>query len=391
MSGGFVKLGDVCEVQNGFAFDSKCFSTDESEGMPLIRIRDILNGYTNTYYSGDYQEEYVVHKGDFLIGMDGDFNIGQWNSADALLNQRVCRLIPSSKVLPRFIYYYIPTALQEINKKTVYTTVKHLSSKQVKAILLPVYSMSEQQRIVDALDIEFEKINALMLNAERAIRDAKRLYMAALEKELTPKIGWKSISVGEVASLITKGASPKWQGNQYVSSGGILFITSENVREGYLDISVPKYVDTGFNIKQARSILHKDDVLVNIVGASIGRAAVFNLDVKNANTNQAVALVRLDKERVLPDYLCCFLNSSMAERFYASMKKDTARANLSLENISDIVFPCPASIAEQREITDRLLQEQKKCMQIVINYNKTLSLCDDLKQAILKRAFNSAV
>ena len=254
--------------------------------------------------------------------------------------------------------------------------------------VLVAENIKEQRRIVKVLDQEFAKIDALKANAEKSLQAAQALFQATLKMELEPKEGWNTISIGSVANLITKGASPKWQGNQYVSSGGIMFITSENVREGFLDISSPKYVDAGFNKKQARSILKKDDVLVNIVGASIGRAAVFTLDEKDANINQAVALVRLCQDDVLPDYLCCFLNSSMAEKFYASMKKDTARANLSLENISNIEFPCPANILEQQIITEKLLVEQQKCRQIENNCKMTLTLCDDLKQALLRKAFN---
>src|SRR4051794_30105312 len=85
-----VKLKDVVIVQNGFAFKSDCFN-NIGEGMPLVRIRDIMNGETETYYRGEYPESYVITKEDLLIGMDGDFNSALWKGRDALLNQRVCR------------------------------------------------------------------------------------------------------------------------------------------------------------------------------------------------------------------------------------------------------------------------------------------------------------
>ena len=132
--------------------------------------------------------------------------------------------------------------------------------------------------------------------------------------------------LSELATLITKGASPTWQGYNYTcDSSQTLFVTSENVREGVLDLSEPKYLEDGFNDKQARSILKKGDFLVNIVGASIGRAARFDLDVK-ANINQAVALVRMTDEVVTSEY----------------MKSAVARANLSLQNIGDLDILIPS-------------------------------------------------
>ena len=163
-----MKIGSVCEIQNGFAFDSKLFNT-RGEGYPLIRIRDIKRGYSETYTTEECDDAYFVKEGDFLIGMDGEFNIGQWKTDKALLNQRVCKLVPSNKVLPKFIYYCIPKALKEIEAKTAYTTVKHLSSKQIKEISIPNLPLPEQQRIVDILDCEFSRIDGLKANAEKTL------------------------------------------------------------------------------------------------------------------------------------------------------------------------------------------------------------------------------
>lgn len=124
----YIALSSVCRVQNGFAFNSKLFN-DSNKGLPLIRIRDIKRGFSLTYTDEACSDDFFVEDGDMLIGMDGDFNIGEWKGGHALLNQRVCKLIPSEKVLAKFIFYFIPEALQRINDKTAFSTVKHLSSK----------------------------------------------------------------------------------------------------------------------------------------------------------------------------------------------------------------------------------------------------------------------
>ena len=84
------KLGEVLNIQNGYAFNSKLFTTEK--GTPLIRIRDIKNGFnTVTNFNGPYNKKYEVNAGDFLIGMDGEFGCFEWKGDTALLNQRVCR------------------------------------------------------------------------------------------------------------------------------------------------------------------------------------------------------------------------------------------------------------------------------------------------------------
>ena len=98
-------------------------------------------------------------------------------------------------------------------------------------------------------------------------------------------------------------------------------------------------------MKQKLSVIHKGDFLINIVGASIGRAAQFNLECK-ANMNQAAALVRVNDKRVRDKYLLIYLNSDKAQMMYDSMKSDTGRANLSLQDIGNLSILLP-SIEQQ--------------------------------------------
>ncbi len=170
-------------------------------------------------------------------------------------------------------------------------------------------------------------------------------------KNQLPK-DWKWVKLGEVSKLITKGASPKWQGINYVQdSSQVLFVTSENVRENFIDISSPKYLELQFNKKQKRSILQKGDVLLNIVGASIGRAAIFNLDY-NANINQAVSVIRLS-DVIMNKFVSYFLNSNKAFEYYNLNKVDVARANLSLADVGNIELGLPP-IKEQQAIISKL-------------------------------------
>src|ERR1700686_4672903 len=85
-----IDLRSVAQVLNGFAFPSSNFRKDS--GTPLLRIRDIPDQNTETKYEGDFDPLYLVQSGDLLIGMDGDFNAALWSGAEALLNQRVCKL-----------------------------------------------------------------------------------------------------------------------------------------------------------------------------------------------------------------------------------------------------------------------------------------------------------
>ena len=328
-------------------------------------------------------------KGDVLltiVGTIGRTCVLKGDEGNITFQRSVAILKPSKEILSYYLMYYLLSQSSRLNTKAQGAAQKGIYLKQLGAYDISYPSIEEQQRIVSRLDAAFAHIDKLKANAEKQLSEARVLFQKALTKAMEPKVGWEAKKIKDISLLITKGSSPKWQGNSYVNSGGILFVTSENVRESYLEFNPAKYVDNSFNIKQRRSILKKNDVLVNIVGASIGRAAVFDIDVENANINQAVCLIRLDKNKLLPQYLCLFLNSEHAFNQYASMIKDTARANLSLDNIGCLEIGVP-SLSEQQRIVSRLDAISAHIRELEEVLQKTIAECDALKQALLRKVF----
>ena len=197
----YSKLSTLCKVQNGYAFDSKLFTSDSND-MPLVRIRDIKTGQTETFYKGNYSQEYVLHNGDYIIGMDGEFNITEWQGGDALLNQRVCRIIVSSnKLLPKYVLYFLPIPLRKIEDETPFVTVKHLSSKKLNDIIIPVPSIEEQQRIVDELDL----LTGISDKKNAQLRDLDALAQSTFYEMFgdpnTNERGWKYKTLGNACAL----------------------------------------------------------------------------------------------------------------------------------------------------------------------------------------------
>lgn len=176
-----VRLGDIATIQNGAPFKSELFNKD-GKGMPVIRIRDVGSDGTETFYSGDYDDAYIVREGDLLIGMDGDFNCARWKGPDALLNQRVCRIIPKTdKYERRLMDFALPGYLKAINDVTSSVTVKHLSSKTVADILLPLPPPPEQRRIVSAIETQLGRLDAAVARLHGAKARLKRYKQAVLK------------------------------------------------------------------------------------------------------------------------------------------------------------------------------------------------------------------
>lgn len=183
-----VELDLVADVQNGFPFKSALFSTEN--GFPLIRIRDVGQSGTLHYYTGEFEDEFIVESGDILIGMDGDFRAARWRGRRALLNQRVCRVLLRSQYYDEnFLVLCLQPYLDAINAETSSVTVKHLSSKTVKQLPLPLPPLNEQRRIVARIEAMFDEIDHGVENLKKAKATLglyrQSLLKAAFEGRLT--------------------------------------------------------------------------------------------------------------------------------------------------------------------------------------------------------------
>lgn len=141
-----------CDVLYGYPFNSDLFN-EISEGMPLIRIRDINSGFSNTYTTENVDPIYEIHNGDVLVGMDGDFYAKKWMSGTALLNQRTCRMNGKSGIVnDAFMLHYLNPELLHIHRITSSTTVKHLSAKEINKMKIPLPPLTLQEKFAEFVE-----------------------------------------------------------------------------------------------------------------------------------------------------------------------------------------------------------------------------------------------
>ena len=367
-----VRLGDVATYINGYAFKPEDWS---DSGLPIIRIQDLTgNSYKTNRFSGKYDKKFEVNDGDILISWSASIGVYVWRGEKAVLNQHIFKVKFDKQVniCKKFFIYQVENILKKAILETHGATMKHLTKPVFDSLPFYLPDIKKQNEISAILDKISEIISLRQRQLKKLDELVKSRFIEMFGDPVTNSYNLPIVSLGELSELITKGASPSWQGFSYIDDRTqTLFITSENVREGYIDLSFPKYIEDGFNDKQKRSVIHKGDFLINIVGASIGRAAQFNLDCK-ANMNQAAALVRINDKRIKDNYLLIYLNSEKAQRMYDLMKSDTGRANLSLKDISDLSILLPP-IAQQEKfekfftLTNKSKFVNYKCLQTAAN------------------------
>ena len=295
------KLMDVCDIQYGYAFDSKKFSNDSSF-IPLIRIRDVKRGYSETFYSGTYSKEYIVHRNDLLIGMDGEFNIARWNSNEALLNQRVCKIVAKNGTNEEYLRFAMSRKLKEIEEKTSFVTVKHLSAKELKKIVLKMPNIEKQSKISNILVKLEDTIKVYKKELEKLNSLIQARFVEMFGDPVQNTKGWSIDTCKNLTSKIGSGATPKGGRESYCTEG-IAFVRSMNVYNNRFEYGDLAFINDEQANKLSNVTVEHKDVLLNITGASVARCCIVPDELIPAIVNQHVAIVRC-KEKILPEFLC---------------------------------------------------------------------------------------
>lgn len=312
-------LTKVCRIQYGYAFDSSLFS--DNQGLPLVRIRDVVRGFSETYTTEKCGAEYIVRNGDMLIGMDGEFNIAKWNGGDALLNQRVCRLIPSDRIDAGYLYYFMPSALKAIEAKTPFVTVKHLSAKELNKVEVPLLPIKEQKSIAKMLD----SVSSIIAARKHQLAELDNLIKTQFvemfgDPEHNP-MNWNKRSLSTLITNANNGMARR--GND---PDGSIVLRLVELQDGYIDYAAPNRIILTEPEKRRYLLNDKDFLFARVNGnpENVGRCAVFCDIGESVYHNDHIIRVHFDDAMVNGVFASALLNSAYGKRQMRSQIKTSA-------------------------------------------------------------------
>lgn len=400
-------LVDLAEILYGFPFNSEKFN-ESHIGMPIIRIRDINNGYSNTYSDEPCDERYRIVTGDMLVGMDGNFQVAFWSSEDAWLNQRVCKITSNPTVLiQKYLYYYLPIILKEINGTVSYSTVKHLSAKILNQMLIPLPPLAEQKRIVAKIEellplidryeqawskledfnkrfpVDMQKSILQMAIQGKLVEqrpeegtgeelyqqiqaEKRRLIKAGeikkekplpeiAEEEIPFEIpeSWKWCRLSELTFLENGDRSSKYPVDTDYVNFGIPFFGAKDMSGRYMSFENVRYISETKFKELGNGKLHDNDFICLLRG-SVGKISQFKID-ENHKTGFICAqmvIIRSVSSTVV-DYLYTVMTSPYYFSFIESKTTGTAVRQLPAKELGNILIPLPP-LAEQKRIVAKL-------------------------------------
>lgn len=164
---------------------------------------------------------------------------------------------------------------------------------------------------------------------------------------------WEIIVLGDFTNKVGSGITPTGGAKVYQSSGRP-FVRSQNIGWGDLKLGDLSYISEETHQSFVASEIQKDDVLLNITGASIGRSSVADERIATGNVNQHVCIIRTKSNELDAQFLNLFLLSIYGQRQIDSFQAGGNRQGLNFGQIRSFKITKPKLIEEQRAIAEAI-------------------------------------
>ena len=205
-----IRIGDACEILNGFAFRSENYV---DSGIRIIRIANVQKGFiednTPEYYPANSTgiDKYMLQEGDLLMSLTG--NVGRVAILDrqflpAALNQRVaCLRLKTNRISKRYLFHIMNSDFFEhqciLSSKGV--AQKNMSTEWLKDYEIPLYSAEKQDEIVSILDNVDEIIASRQSQLFMLDSLIKARFVEMFGDCRTNPKGWNTVALGDIAEV----------------------------------------------------------------------------------------------------------------------------------------------------------------------------------------------
>ena len=389
MKNGWVtkKLGEVCELIGG-GTPSIHVSSYYGGDIPWATVRDMncriisVTERTITLQGFENSASNIIPAGNLVISTHVGLGKVCFVKNDTAINQDLKGVLPLGEDLDRtFLYYWFLSIADFIIANGTGSTVKGVKLEFVKKLNIPIPPLAEQKSIVAKIDAAFEKIDKLKANAEKNLANAKELFQSALDEAMRPKDGWVEKRLGEVAE-IQRGGSPRpikdfitknKDGYNWIKIGDVdpsgKFITStaEKIRKE--------------GLRKTRQVFAGEFLLSNSM--SFGRPYILKID---GCIHDGWLVLRGFQKFYKEDFFYHLLRSKWIQNQFNSLAYGSTVRNLNSNSVSNVIVPIVA-LEEQQEIADSLDRLQSQAGVLQQNYSKQIADCMEMRQAVLREAF----
>jgi len=379
-----IKIGDVCDILNGYAFKSENYV---DSGIRIIRISNVQKGYiedsTPAFYSFDTVglNKFMLEEGDLLMSLTG--NVGRVAILEkellpAALNQRVaCLRLKSNKITKSYLFHFLNSNFfeQQCIMASNGVAQKNMSTEWLKDYEIPLYTPNQQEEIVTVLNAA----QSILSSRRQQLQKLDELVKARFVELFGDYLKDDRKPLSEVA-IITGGLTKNSNRNTFETKMPYLrvanvFYNRLDLRE-ILEIGV-KEEEIGKTLLQAGDLLFVEG---NGSIEQIGRVAIWDGSIDPILHQNHLIKARFDNKTIMPEFALFYFMSQEGRQQIISKSVSTSGLNtLSVNKISSLTMPIPP-IAIQKQFGEFIKQTDKSKAVVQKALDKAQLLFDSLMQ-----------
>ena len=388
------KLGDVCELMNGYAFQSKQYT---DEGYFVIRIGNVQDGYielNNPRYiklKEEKQKKFILQSGDILISLTG--NVGrvgaiQEEHLPAVLNQRVAKIAikKEQRTDKEFLLYFLSSEyfISELIKAGRGAAQQNISTIDIESLEIPLPPLPEQQRIVSILNEAFAAIAKAKANAEYNLKNAKELFESYLQGVFESKLHGSQFETLESLCELVVDCEHK---TAPIQETGYPSIRTPNIGKGVLILEGVNRVSEKTYKEWTRRAIPQADDLILAREAPAGNIAVIPENVKVC-LGQRTVLIRPKKNKIVSKFLAYLVLSKDVQEKLLSHSTGATVQHINMKDIRAFKIYNLSKIEEQQAIVQKLDALSAETKKLEAIYQQKIIDLEELKKSVLQKAFS---
>lgn len=331
----------------------------EETGYPVYSSQTKDNGclgYIDTY---DYDYPQLTWTTDGANAGSIFLRTGYYNCTN------VCGTLNPTDVLVDLRYQKYALEHIAYNERRIDTNGYKIMNNEMAIIKTLLPPLSVQHRIADYLDTKCAQIDTIIAREQSVIEKLQEYKQAIITQAITKGLNssakmketgfewigmvpehWDVKKIKYLTSKIGSGKTPKGGSDVYIDEG-VLFIRSQNVYDGYFDLSSVAFISHEIDSAMSNTRVYRNDVLLNITGGSIGRSCLYESD-ELANVNQHVCIIRCNNQ-MRPKFMQYFWNSRIGKISIDIYQSGANREGLNFTEIGNTLVPTP-ELHEQDQI-----------------------------------------
>lgn len=397
------ELGTVCDLQNGYAFKSHDYvEHSETVSLRMSNIRpggNFDNSYNLRYLPDNFQNkysQYIVDNGDLVIAMTDLANnpkilgiptIVETGKNVWLLNQRAGKIIiiDPAKADKNYLRYILNHPIHRNYYKMFAGGGLQINvgKKEILGVKIPLPPLKTQQRIAQILDdaAAIRNKTAQLLKEYHLL--AQAIFLEMFGDPVINSKEWKTLNLKKITSKIGSGSTPRG-GKESYHKEGISLVRSLNIHDNKFKLKDLAFIDENQAKKLKNVTLEKDDVLINITGASVARCAIIPNQILPARVNQHVSILRCKQNIINPTFLLYLIISPNCKIKLLGVGSSNAatRESITKEQLETFeVIVAPIELQNQFAEKISLIEQQKELTK------QELQESEDLFNCLLQKAF----